>query len=202
MPAMEEPHEIVASAEEQRKPVYDPTGRIEQVNVDEIKLADIRRHTFGLLVLYAQAIFGMILALGLVGILLPSALDTVGINRGAGASVFGLVSILAIFLVVIFLILSHRVYVSNQLIITSKNITQVLQVGLFQRKVSELSMGSIEDVTATQKGVFQTLLNYGTLTVETAGEQKNFSFIYCPNPNAYAKTLLDARSAYLEKHPE
>jgi len=194
---MEEQHEIAANAHKQRTPVYDPTGRVEHITADETKIADVRRHLFGLIVLYAQVILGLLLALGLIGFLLPGFLDAIGVSTGTGASIYGLISILLVFLAAVFLVLAHRIYTANQLIITDKNITQVLQMGLFHRKVSELSMGSIEDVTARQTGVFQTIFNYGTLTVETAGEQRNFKFVYCPNPNAYAKTLLDARAAFI-----
>lgn len=194
---MEEQHEIATNAEVRRKPVYDPTGRVEHINADETKIADVRRHLFGLIALYTQVIVGLLLALGLIGFLLPGFLDTLGISTGTGASIFGLISILLVFFAAVFLVLAHRIYTANQLIITDKNITQVLQMGLFHRKISELSMSSIEDVTAHQRGLFQTVFNYGTLTIETAGEQRNFNFAYCPNPNAHAKILLDARAAFL-----
>jgi hypothetical protein len=48
----------------------------------------------------------------------------------------------------------------------------------------------------------QTIFNYGTLTVETAGEMRNFVFPYCPNPNKYADQILDARQAYADKLKE
>jgi hypothetical protein len=46
------------------------------------------------------------------------------------------------------------------------------------------------------------LFNYGTLRVETAGEQSNFNFIYCPRPNAVAKLILEARERYVEHPPK
>ena len=61
-------------------------------------------------------------------------------------------------------------------------------------------MENVEDVTSEQGGIFPTIFNYGVLKVETAGEQNNFIFKYCPNPNAYAKALQDARAAYFAKH--
>ena len=61
-------------------------------------------------------------------------------------------------------------------------------------------MANIEDVTASQTGILPTIFNYGTLHIETAGEQNNFIFLYCPNPNAYAKALLDARLNFITDH--
>jgi uncharacterized membrane protein YdbT with pleckstrin-like domain len=88
------------------------------------------------------------------------------------------------------------------LLVTDMNLVQILQKGLFVRKVSRLSMSNVEDVTAEQKGILPTIFNYGTLTVQTAGEMENFVFPYCPNPNKYADRILDARQAFVDKENE
>lgn len=182
---------ITDEAFKRRQPVFNPLGRVEDINADEIKVADIRRHAFGLIVVYIQAFLAFGLAFGLIGFLAPSVLG----NSDAGGLIIAL-GIVSLALVGLFLVLYTKIYFGNQLIITDIHVTQVLQTGLFSRKVSELTMENVEDVTADQHGIFPTLLNYGTLKVETAGEQNNFVFKYCPNPNAYAKALQDARAAY------
>jgi uncharacterized membrane protein YdbT with pleckstrin-like domain len=73
----------------------------------------------------------------------------------------------------------------------------MLQYGLFSRKVSQLNMVNVEDVTAVQNGIFQTMFGFGSLNIETAGEQVNFHFTYCPRPGYYAKVILDAREQIL-----
>lgn len=186
---------IAEKAHAQRKAVFDPTGRVESINPDETKIADVRRHYVGLVLLYVQVTFGVLLGMGMILFFMSSLTKS-----SAAASLFAGLSLVIVFLGAIFLVLAARIYKSNQLIVTDKNITQVLQVGLFHRKVSELSMESVEDVTARQKGFLQTVFNFGTVTIETAGEQENFVFPYCPNPNAHAKMLLDARSAYFQNH--
>jgi hypothetical protein len=42
-----------------------------------------------------------------------------------------------------------------------------------------------------------TILGYGNLSIETAGEQSNFNFTYCPRPGYYAKVILNAREKIL-----
>lgn len=192
--------DIAPEAFERRKPVYDPTGKIEQINHDEVRVADIRQHPFGLFVIYLQISLALLLALGLLLILGRELLRSFGMNANGVDALISFFALLVIALGLIFMILAARIYNSHQLIITDQNITQVLQIGLFNRKVSELSMSNVEDVTAQQKGIFPTIFNYGTLKIETAGEQNNFLFSYCPNPNAYAKALLDARSQYIHSH--
>jgi uncharacterized membrane protein YdbT with pleckstrin-like domain len=195
-PAGPKESDIAEKAAEKRKPVFDPTGRVEHINETETKVADVRRHPFGLFLTYIQTFVGLGLALVMIFAFLKDGLKTLGLGAGAGSVVvlFGFISIV---LGIVFLLLATRIYQGNQLIVTNINVTQVLQIGLFNRKVSELSMGNVEDVTAQQHGIFSTIFNYGTLRIETAGEQNNFVFVYCPNPNAYAKTILDAREQFM-----
>jgi uncharacterized membrane protein YdbT with pleckstrin-like domain len=188
---------IMPEAEQKRRPVFDPTGRVEQITSDETKIADVRRHPFGLFLIYLQAFVGLGLGLGLIFAFLPSVLEVTSISDNTADSIAFFFALIVIGLGLVFLLLATKIYQGNQLIVTDINITQVLQVGLFSRKVSELSMKNVEDVTAQQSGIFPTLFNYGTLRIETAGEQNNFVFIYCPNPNAYAKAILDARQAFI-----
>lgn len=193
---------ILPNAEKRRAPVFDPTGRVEHITQEETRVADVRRHPFGLFIIYLQFFVGLGIAFFLIFGLLPGVLDTLNLDGTLGKTFAYLFGVLVLFFGVVFLILASRIYQGNQLIITDVNVTQVLQVGLFNRKVSELSMGNVEDVTAEQKGILQTFFNYGTLRIETAGEQNNFIFVYCPNPNAYAKALLDARQQFLATHPK
>lgn len=192
--------DIAQKAAERRGRLFDPTGRVESLTAHETLVADVRRHWFGLFLLYFQLFVALGLSLTLIFAFLPDVIESLSLNESSAnavASLFGLVTVVFAFL---FLILATRIYKGNQLIVSDKNVTQVLQIGLFDRKVSELSMGNVEDVTAQQSGIFPTMFNYGTLRIETAGEQNNFIFVYCPNPNAYAKAILDARLEFVTEH--
>lgn len=191
-------NELMENALKKRKPVFNPTGRIEEVAPNEQKIADIRRHPIGLIIIYIQFFVAAALAIGLLAFLVPSVLGS-----GAGVQMFlAALVLLMVFVGFIFIVLATRVYRGNQLIITDINVTEVQQLGLFNRKVSELTMANIEDVSANTNGIFQTMFNFGTISVETAGAHENFIFKYCPNPNAYAKVLQDARQAFIESHSE
>ncbi len=192
--------DIADKAAEQRGRLLDPTGKIESLTANETLLFDVRRHPFGLFLLYLQAFVGIFLGLVITIAFMPSLADVIGVSRGTISSIAAAFALFVIAFGLIFVVLATRIYRGNQLISSDKNVTQVLQIGLFDRKVSELSMGNIEDVTAQQKGILPTIFNYGELRIETAGEQNNFTFIYCPNPNAYAKAILDARLAFLTQH--
>ena len=194
--------DVLPNAESRRRPVFDPTGKVESLMNDEVRVADVRRHPVGLFIIYLQFLFGLGAAFFVIFVLLPSILSVVNITGAQANTIASLFAVFVAFLSLIFLVLASRIYRGNQLIVSDVNVTQVLQVGLFNRKVSELSMHNVEDVTAQQKGLLQTFFNYGTLTIETAGEQNNFIFVYCPNPNAYAKAILDSRQVFVRGHPK
>lgn len=109
-----------------------------------------------------------------------------------------LAAVLIIALVIFILIIVTNIYWHNTMVITDKETIQVLQRGVFQLKVSHLSHADIEDITAEQNGLMPTIFNYGTLHIETSGELKNFAFSYCPDPDRYARIVLEARQRFTE----
>ncbi len=65
-------------------------------------------------------------------------------------------------------------YYLNQWIITNTRIIQIEQYGFFSREVSGLLLVRVQDVSSDIEGLFGTLLGYGQLTVQSAGEQEHF----------------------------
>ena len=175
-------------------------GRIEDVDDDEQQLCQIRKHNFGLFSVYLEIVFGLAAVLLVLYLFLPTVLSS---NSSAqNNTLIALAGI--IFLVVAWVGLTAFSYIYRRsfLIVTDRNVTQVLQQGLFNRKVSELSLANVEDVSAIRKGLFATMFNFGTLQVETAGETENFVFPFCPNPNYYGKLILDARRNFVASNPD
>lgn len=169
-------------------------GGIEGVNADEQLLATVSRHPIGLIIIYLEVLVGFA-AVGLILFLL--APQFLGEDNTAALSAVLILG--AVFAVVILGIVT-QIYNQNKLIITDQNVTQVYQRGLFSRQVSELSMANVEDVTAEQRGLLPHMFGYGELRIETAGEQNNFKFIFCPHPDTYGKIVLDARQQYTKKY--
>lgn len=87
-------------------------------------------------------------------------------------------------------------------IVTDKRILDINQKGLFNRTVSELRLYRIQDVTAEVKGVLHTLLDYGEVHVQTAGEEERFHFEDIPHPNQLAKTILEWSEEDRKEHLE
>lgn len=74
-------------------------------------------------------------------------------------------------------------------VITDKRLVNIEQSGLFSRRTSELDFAKVQDITVDIKGFFPTMLNYGDVQVQTAGEEDNFLFRTISNPLA-VKTLI------------
>lgn len=172
-------------------------GGIAAVNKDEQLHADIKRHPIGLIIIYVQVVIGFLATAALLYFLFPTFNQN---NSNGAVPAFIWIALLLVAVVtLLLLVVVTQIYNQNHLIITSKNVTQVFQRGLFSRQVSELSMANVEDVTAEQRGILAHIFGYGEIRIETAGEQNNFHFVYCPNPDYYGKMILDARQQYVQK---
>lgn len=181
------------------QPVKLPTS-IEELEPGEKLVVEIHKHPFGILSIYLAAIVGLFGATALTLFLLPQLFNE---DQQAGALMVLLVGlVIAAALVGIGLLVATYVYRQSRLIITNKNVTQVIQRSLFSRKVSELSLSNVEDVNVDQHGIIATIFGYGILNVQTAGEIENFVFSYCPRPNYYGRIILAARQQYADELKE
>lgn len=84
-------------------------------------------------------------------------------------------------------------------IITDRRIVDIAQDGLFKRTISELNLRQIQDVNATVVGVAATLLHFGDVKIQTAGDKPNFIFQSIPHPYEISKRILDLHEAYLRR---
>ncbi|MDO8507855.1 MAG: PH domain-containing protein [bacterium] len=115
-------------------------------------------------------------------------------NALAGIAV-ALVSTFMLF-TVLFVYVSWLVNYLNVQIVTNQNLVDIDQLGLFSRKISELSLEDIQDVSATQHGILQSFLHYGDIVVQTAGEKMNFTFEKVKDPYATAKKIMEIKEKY------
>jgi len=75
-------------------------------------------------------------------------------------------------------------------IVTNKKIINIEQKGLFRREVSEQKLFRIQDVTSELKGFFSTVINYGTVYVQTAGTEQRFVFKQVARPQRVAGIIV------------
>lgn len=85
-------------------------------------------------------------------------------------------------------------------IITKEHLINIRQDDLFTRSVAEQSLLRVQDVSARMEGFWQTFFRFGTVYVETAGEQPNFRMVNIPNPHVVASTIMQIHEELIEEH--
>lgn len=81
----------------------------------------------------------------------------------------------------------------NVCIITEERVIDIDFYNLLYKKESEAKISMIQDVTVSQGGVSQTLFNYGSVLIQTAGEIPTLEFQLIPNPTLVLKVLQQMR---------
>lgn len=82
-------------------------------------------------------------------------------------------------------------------IITNQRIISVDQKGFFYRTMAEANLDKIQNVSHTIKGVWQTVLNFGSVAIQTAGyDQKNIVLEQIPHPLAAQQEIMKIASEY------
>ncbi|QQS15352.1 MAG: PH domain-containing protein [Candidatus Moraniibacteriota bacterium] len=164
---------------------------------DEEILYVIHRHWFNILVQFIPFVLGLIAVLAVFVFfffIYPDAFAA--LDRRFFAFVE---SVLLIFLW-IFAFLIWIDYYLDVWIITNKRIVNIEQKGLFVRSMSELYLFRVQDTTSEVKGFFPSMLNYGDVFIQSAGEQERFQFHKIPDPYAVKDTIMDmARDTHQEE---
>ena len=161
-------------------------------------IAEIRRHPIGLFGVYGitAIVLGVFIA---IAILTPYYASFLTSQQKLGVI---LAALLASIITLLFTYISVYIYKANRWVVTNDSVTQISQTGLFNQATSQLSLANLEDVTVDQDGILETLLNYGNLVVESAGERSKFVFTFCPNPHENARRIIAAHEAYIEARPD
>ena len=172
---------------------------MEELEPGERLVTVVRKHPIGIFGIYLEMFVGVVAVIALL------LLTIFNFFSDGSKSSKGLIAAGAIFVVgllIFFLLVANYVYKKSRIIVTDRSVVQVLQKAPFNRKISRLSMSNVEDVNVEQKGILPSLFNYGTLTIQTAGQEDNFVFGMCPNPDYYASEVLEARQAYVRQFGE
>lgn len=170
---------------------------------DEQLVWEIKKHPFGLFLIYfTGTLITFIIFVFLV--VSPLAFNSnflgLGIELGSIKSTITIFGIFLTLLSVIGTLVGAFLYTSDVVLVTSEKIAQLLYATIFNKKISQLSIGDVQDVTVTQKGIFAHMFNYGTLVIETAGEQQNYTFTFTPTPYEASKAIVGAHEKDVALH--
>lgn len=83
-------------------------------------------------------------------------------------------------------------------VVTDRRVINIEQKSLFHREQSTLRMERIQDVTTEVSGIVATVLDFGDIYVQTAGETREFVIKGIGKPDRVKQTILE----YLDKTVE
>jgi uncharacterized membrane protein YdbT with pleckstrin-like domain len=158
------------------------------IGSDETIVEVVRRHWIN--VVPVMAAFLLISLMAIVGFYFLGR-DSYKFNQPSALPVATVALLALLVLGLLLAYMSYMVYCQNRLIMTTKNLYQVTQNGLFSRKVSQFSLERLQDVSAAQNGMLASMLDFGDVTIETAGEEENFVFRQAAKPRALAGRIMN-----------
>lgn len=99
--------------------------------------------------------------------------------------------------VVLFVTWTH--YYLDMIIVTDKKIVEVDQRGLFSREVSSFALDRIQDITIDTHGLLATLLDFGDIHIQTAGENREFVLRSAARPNNIKRRIIEQQREAIDK---
>lgn len=103
---------------------------------------------------------------------------------------YQLVGLLGWYLLVTgFILQSFLTWFFNVYIITDERVIDVDFYNLIHKNVSTAKIDNVEDVTTVSGGTLQTIFDYGTVIIQTAGSQQQIEFDLIPQPAKVTKLL-------------
>lgn len=184
------------------KPVRPDHLHLFEHDDQEVIIGESGRHPIGVIVIFLNGLFLLFLVLTFLFFSISqqdSFLDRFSTTENLDAS--GPLTLIAFFLAFLLTVgtfLAAYVYVHNYIILTNRKVVLISTRNIFARRISQLSIGDVQDVTIAQDTLLSRIFKYGTVNIETAGEQANFSFAYAATPFDCAKAIVDAHEKNLE----
>lgn len=87
-------------------------------------------------------------------------------------------------------VLNLYLWLNTLYILTNQRIFTISQNGLFSRKNAELALSNIQTVAHTKRGIFQMLLNFGNIEIQTAGGGVSMVLKNVENPYRVQQKIL------------
>jgi len=170
---------------------------------DEVIVAEIKKHPIGLVFIWtvtALLVIGIWAVVGLISWRHSDVATSVSFSEHDLTVASTAIALCLSAFALIGGYISAFLYANNRMIVTNEKIVQIRYFTLFSRKVTSLSMGHVQDVTATQAGLFPILFGYGKIVIETAGEQDNYEFTMAVRATENSKIIVQCHEENLHEY--
>lgn len=159
----------------------------------------IPRHSIGI---WGPTI-AMMLAITLVSVFMfcyPDIAKVIGMPQSLHSQVI-FICLMVISLFGLGLYIAIWVYMQNRFFLTNESVIQEIQISLFSKREQTVSLMNIEDSSYSQKGILQTLFNYGSIRLSTEGDETTYRFSYVADPKNQVAVLNNAVEAFKNGRP-
>jgi hypothetical protein len=166
---------------------------------DESIVCVIKKHPFGAIAIHTAGFFVTVVTI-LFGIFMAMlASKYLDLPKGS-MSLITLLVVLISLVSLYFTYVSSYVYRKNAIVVTSEKVVRVMYKNLVDRKITQISLGEVEDVSVSQSGMLSRSFGYGLLRIKTSGEGGNFDFSYAPTPYDCANQIVEAHELVVKKY--
>lgn len=104
------------------------------------------------------------------------------------------INILVIVFSMFLLLFLYVLWLNSELdmyVITNKRIIGIDEISFLNRQVSECSLKDVQEVNSLTKWVFANLLDFGSVTIQTAWNTSAFHMAIVPDPLKTARQILN-----------
>lgn len=176
-----------------------------QLEDSEIILKIVRRHWFIIFSELFSVLIASLLPFAILASLafLPTELQLVSLGNMFTFQLvtFGISAWLLFTFMIGFMLWTN--YYLDTWIVTDRRIIYIDQRSFFNRNVSMFRLERLQDIEIRTQGIIQHLLNFGTISAQTAGSnENNFVSTGLPDPRELQATIQRAMDARLQRlHP-
>lgn len=87
------------------------------------------------------------------------------------------------------------IYSLTTLIVTNKRIIKIEERGLFNYDRAEIELNKIQDIQVNISGLLGNFLNFGQISIQSAGTEIKFNFDLLPSPLKIKDEILKAKNS-------
>ncbi len=186
------------------KPIKLADLRLFEHDSAEKIIGEARRHWVGVWFIVVGASVLVLLLVGMLVVFQSNEgflVDTIGAEIPFNlAGLLGILFAGVLVLVVIGAAMAVYVYKHNYLVLTDQKLVVVHSYSVVRRKVSQLSIGDIQDISVDQNTILSRVFRYGTLLIETSGEQANLHMSLISNPFEASKAIVESHENNMKQY--
>lgn len=84
-------------------------------------------------------------------------------------------------------------------VVTNNRVVWIEQISFLNRTVTECNLWQVQEVNSQTSWLFANILNYGTLSIQTAWNQTTLKMDFCPDAMQQSRKLLNVVDEYRDK---